>query len=107
METTELTVTDMAFDPVTDETITVSISNTGTSDATIASIKVNGNNVDLAPGATPVAPYLSSAASTLSYTSGTSGTLEITMSNVVAGNKYAVNLFAGDGTLIGSFTDTA
>jgi hypothetical protein len=38
---------------------------------------------------------------------GASGTLTITITDVVAGNKYSVSLFATDGTLVGSYTDTA
>ena len=102
METSELTITNMAYD--TDaETITVSITNSGTSSATIASMKVNGATITLTDSGAA-----GTADGTLTYAAGASASdLVITLTDVVAGNKYSVNLFANDGTLIGSYTGTA
>jgi hypothetical protein len=97
METSELTITQMTFDE-TANNITLAITNSGTSDVTISMIKVNGNTV--ASG---------SISGTLTYAAGDSATdLELTYSSgITAGNKYSVNLFTTDGTLVGSYTDTA
>ena len=94
METTELTVTQIEFD-ATNNNMTVSVTNSGTSDATITMVKVNGNTIDP-----------SDITGSLSFDAGTSHDIEIDYT-ITAGNKYAVNFFANDGTLIGSFTDTA
>jgi flagellin-like protein len=97
METSELTITQMEFD-TTANNITLHVTNSGTSAVTISIIKVNGNTV--ASG---------SISGTLTYAAGDSATdLELTYSGgITAGNKYSVSLFATDGTLIGSHTDTA
>jgi flagellin-like protein len=98
METTELTITNMAYD-TTNNNITLSITNSGTSSATISAIRINCNSITLA----------SSVSGTLTYASGASASdLEINYSTgVTAGNKYSVSLFANDGTMIGSYTGTA
>jgi hypothetical protein len=93
METSELTITQMTFDDSA-ETIACSVTNSGTSAATVSLVKVNGATESSVTGDT-------------SYAAGASGTLTITITDVVAGNKYSVSLFASDGTLIGSYTDTA
>ena len=93
METTELTITQATFDSA-NETIVCSITNTGTSAATVTVVRVNG---DVESGVT----------GTTSNDPGASGTLTITITDVVAGQKYAISLFATDGTMIGSYTDTA
>ena len=96
METTELTVTSVAFTPSTNTTV-ISLTNSGTSDATVTMLKINSNTV--ADGDLPLA-----------IDSGASTTLTVvydSASGIVAGNKYAINMFANDGTLIGSYTDTA
>jgi flagellin-like protein len=102
METSELTVTQMTFDAPNNQT-TVYITNSGTSDVTVSMVKVNGNTItsgDL--GGTPADH---------SFDAGQTGTIIITYDDVgtgiFAGNKYSVNLFTSDGTLVGSFTDTA
>ena len=96
METKELTVTEMTFSAAVDTaTITVELTNSGTSDVTVALVKVNGETAStwaIAPD-TPIE-------------SGADATLTITQT-VVSGNKYAVNLFTSDGTMVGSYTDTA
>ena len=100
METKELTVTEMNFDD-TLETITVELTNSGTSDVTIALVKVNG-----ATEATWT-NTLADTTVTPQIPSGGDATLVITVSDVVSGNKYAVNIFTSDGTMVGSYSDTA
>jgi flagellin-like protein len=99
METSELTVTQMTFD-TTANNITLTITNSGTSDVSVVNIKVNGNSI---ASSSPVLPA--------TYIAGQTGaTLEITYtggSGIVAGSKYSVSMFANDGTLVGSYTDTA
>jgi flagellin-like protein len=93
METKELTITQMVFDD-TAETIVCSVTNSGTSDVVVALVKVNSVTETGITG-------------TVDYEPGDAGTLTITLADVVAGNKYAVNLFTSDGTMVGSYTDTA
>ena len=96
METSELTVTAVTFTPATNTTA-IAITNSGTSDATVTMLKINGNTVvdsDLP----------------LAIEAGDSDTLTVVYSSgngIEAGSKYSINMFANDGTLIGSFTDTA
>jgi flagellin-like protein len=100
METSELTVTQMTFAPASNQT-TVYITNSGTSDVTVSLIKVNGDTLVTA----------TDVSGTLTYAAGESGSLTITYDDadqgIFAGNKYAVNMFASDGTMVGSYTDTA
>jgi hypothetical protein len=93
METSELTITQITFDDSA-ETIVVSVTNSGTSATAISLVRVNG-------------AIESSVTGTTSYAAGASGTFTITITDVVAGNKYSVSLFTSDGTLVGSYTDTA
>ena len=102
METSELTITEMEFSTGANTT-TVHITNSGTSDVTVSMVKVNSNTItsgDL--GGTPADH---------SFAAGQTGTIIITYDDVgtgiFAGNKYSVNLFTSDGTLVGSYTDTA
>jgi flagellin-like protein len=101
MENGELTITSMAFTEgnSTVGTIAVSVSNPGTSPVTISIVKVNGNTM------TSTGADSWTADTTTVATSGTA-TVTIT-TTVVAGNKYNVNLFSSDGTLVGAYTDTA
>ncbi|UCH37127.1 MAG: hypothetical protein JSV76_05405 [Candidatus Bathyarchaeota archaeon] len=96
METSELTVTNVDFTPGDPSgQIAVDVTNSGTSAVTVTQIKVNGETAG-------------------TWSSGTSDTIEpgadetftITQA-VVAGNKYSISMFANDGTLIGSYTETA
>jgi len=99
METTELTITSTAFTEgsVNNGTITLSVTNSGTSSATVVIMRVNGENIDT-----------TDITGTLTYDAGASASdLAINNITIVAGNKYAISLFANDGTLIGSYTDTA
>ena len=97
METSEVTVNSVAFmgtSDTADNTIVVTLTNSGTSDLTIASVKLNGNTAT-----SPDTP--------LPVVSGAQDTLTISAANWISGNKYSINMFSTDGTLIGSFTDTA
>jgi cAMP phosphodiesterase len=73
------------------------MTNSGTSTATISQLKINGNSVtdDEIP---------------MQLEAGDSGTLTVVYSSgngIEEGSKYSIAMFANDGTLIGSFTDTA
>ncbi len=94
METKELTITNMDFSTSTQ--INCTITNSGTAAVTISTIKVNGATAS---------PILSPAQD-LTYDASETDYLAISITTV-AGNKYSVNLFANDGTLVGSYTDTA
>ena len=96
METTEITVTNVVFTPSSNTTV-ISLINSGTSDATVTMLKINGNVV-------------TDTEIPLAIDSGSSATLTVeysTGNGIEAGNKYALTMFANDGTLIGSYTDTA
>jgi flagellin-like protein len=98
METSELTVTQMVFD-TSANTTTLHITNSGTSDVTISLIKINGNTIDS-----------DDISGTVTYAAGASASnlvIKYYDPGIDAGNKYAVSLFANDGTLIGSYEDTA
>ena len=99
METSELVITNIAFDS-TNNNMTLSLANSGTSTATISQIRINGNTVDMTTEVTGDATY------GLSFDAGASGSIEVD-ETIVDGNKYSVSLFAKDGTMIGSFTSTA
>jgi flagellin-like protein len=102
METKELTITQMTFvEGTANGTITVSVTNSGTSEVTVALVKVNGATMTEGTGEdswaiSPDTPVAAGGTATLTITT--------TISN---GNKYAVNLFTSEGTLVGSYTDTA
>ena len=103
METSELTVVDVTYSNTTDPLVTstgdlmnVTVINSGTADTTISQVRVNGNTITtwvLDSGTTSIAP-------------GETDYVEIT-SDWTDGNKYAITMFAKDGTLIGSFTSTS
>ena len=103
METSELTVVDVTFtDTVGDgsgaDRIDVDVTNSGTATVTINQVRINGNTIstanwELASGEASIDP-------------GDPDTVEIT-ADYDAGNKYSITFFAKDGTMIGSFTDTA
>jgi flagellin-like protein len=97
METSELTVTQITFTvgDATNGRIAVAVTNSGTSDVTVSLIKVNGATAST---------WSSGTSDTV--VPGASETFTITQL-VAAGNKYNINMFTTDGTLVGSFTDTA
>jgi flagellin-like protein len=94
MDTKELKITEVTYE--TNGNITITLTNPGTADVTIGTVKVNDVT-------------LSFTSTDLTLDAGESGTdLTIDMASTwVAGNKYSIALFATDGTLIGSYTDTA
>ena len=103
MEQKELTITQMTFTAgsSTNGTIAATVSNTGTTDLTIAIVKVNGETMATS-GSSDV------WAATGSATVADGGTEIVTITTTVtAGNKYSVNMFTTDGTMIGSYTATA
>jgi flagellin-like protein len=113
METSELTVTRMAFTPA-DNNITIYITNSGTSDVTIGMTKVNGNTMPMGTGQNVTRTNLGGAtAADYTFAAGETGAISIDYNSVAEGfavtdgNKYSVNFFKSDGTLVGSFQDTA
>jgi len=102
METAEVTITNVDFvystapAPVS---IDIDLTNSGTSDATISVVKVNGVSV-AGTTTTPNLPTTVDAGST-------TGTLSIPYTTFVEGTKYAISIFANDGSLLSSFTATA
>jgi flagellin-like protein len=98
MNTKEITVIDMTFQASeTVGNVTISVTNTGTSDVSIGIVKLNGATItsdDWSASATPIE-------------SGETATVSITGQDITTGNKYKVDLFASDGTLMGSYEDTA
>jgi flagellin-like protein len=96
METTELTVTNVAFTPATNTSV-ISLTNSGTSDTTVVMLKINGNTVADDEIPLPISAG-DSTNITVVYAAG---------NGIESGSKYAINMFANDGTLIGSFTGTA
>jgi flagellin-like protein len=103
METKELTITQMVFveGNTNNGTITVSLTNSGTSAVTISLVKVNGVTITEGTGDSTWAINPDTP-----IEAGDPATLTIT-TTVANGNKYAVNLFTSDGTMVGSYTDTA
>jgi flagellin-like protein len=103
METSELTITEMTFTAgnSTAGQIVVDLTNSGTSAVTVSMVKANSATMTKGTGADSwaIAPDTPIAA-------GGSATLTIT-TTVANGNKYSVNLFTSDGTLVGSYTATA
>jgi flagellin-like protein len=95
MDTKELKITQMEFLPAggsTGTSINITCTNPGTAAVTIGTIKVNDATV------TP--------SGTMTVAAGGSTELALTQA-WTAGNKYSVALFASDGTLVGSYSDTA
>jgi flagellin-like protein len=91
METKELTITDMTFPDAGN--ITVTVSNPGTTAVTVNRATLNGDSIAM-------------DATTLE--SGDTGvSVEIPGATWTNGYKYSVSLFATDGTLVASYTETA
>ncbi|WGM88920.1 MAG: hypothetical protein IAX21_09365 [Candidatus Bathyarchaeota archaeon] len=111
METKEAKITAMSFDNIiitgteTSGVLNVTISNTGTAKVNIATIRINGANVD----ALDVYTATITAQTLPIQLEPASGpvTYVIDLGSWTAGNKYAVSLYETDGTLVGSFTGTA
>ena len=96
-KTKELIITDVKFIYCNDitEIIIISASNSGNINIQICQIKVNGK---------PVSFW--EATNSVTLTVGATETFTITQA-ITSGNKYSINIFEKDGTLIGSFTKTA
>jgi flagellin-like protein len=97
MKVSELTITSLEFNAGDAENgeIIVHVSNTGTSDVTVHRIRVNGDNVGT---------WSADISNTIR--AGTSETFTSTL-EVAKSSKYSVMLFSIDGTMVGSYTDTA
>ncbi len=97
MEVSELTITHLDFTVGDTETgkVIVYVTNSGTSDVTVYRIRVNGEN--------------EGTWSSETSNQVTAGTSEVfTVTRVVAqATKYSVILYTIDGTMVGSYTDTA
>ncbi|MFZ7138108.1 MAG: archaellin/type IV pilin N-terminal domain-containing protein [archaeon] len=93
METAEVTITDIVC--YNDHTMDITAINTGTSDATVTGVKVNGVTLDLTQ-------YTLLAGGTPHTFTG----IEVT-GGLSEGSKYSVSIFAKDGTLLSSNTITA
>jgi flagellin-like protein len=96
METKELTITQMTF---SSSGMNVTVTNPGSSDVTVNVVKVNGDTASFQR-------YDGTDTSDLTFEAGTGGIIEVTYT-ITAGNKYSVSLFASDGTLVASYSDTA
>jgi flagellin-like protein len=97
VEVSELTITHLDFTVGDTETgkVIVYVTNSGTSDVTVYRIRVNGEN--------------EGTWSSETSNQVTAGTSEVfTVTRVVAqATKYSVILYTIDGTMVGSYTDTA
>lgn len=104
INTKKAKITSMSF--VTDGTtdyINITVTNQGTTKVNIDTIKVNDvtilvGNVYFGNGATASLP--------IELAAGADSVISIDC-DWTAGNKYSVNFFETDGTLVGSYTDTA
>jgi hypothetical protein len=94
MGASSVTITKIAFNEGTSETISVTLKNTGTNPVTIAQAKVNNVGVIIDNG------------STLTYDVGASGSLTIDQ-NWVAGNPYKIDLYDSSGQVVGSYQAVA
>jgi flagellin-like protein len=103
METSELTVTEMTFTAgnSTAGTISVDVTNSGTSDVTVSMCRVNGATMTKDGGSGD-----EWSIDTEPIPSGDPAVITIT-TTVASGNKYSVSLFTADGTMVGSYTATA
>jgi len=98
MKTEELKVTSMTFGGTTgvaNNTIILSIRNSGTSKVTVSEIRVN--DVAKTPGGTLV------------YDAGATGTITVYMGSGywTTGNKYKVSLLSATGTTVAAYETTA
>jgi flagellin-like protein len=110
METKELKITDMSANP-TSNYLYFNTTNSGTSEVTISMVKVNGNTMPMGTGGN-VTREGGASATDYTFDAGETGAIRIEYIStgdysVVAGNKYSVSFFISDGTLVGSYTDTA
>jgi len=94
--TSELTVVDVVFSG--SDSINVTVVNSGTEDVTINQVRINGTTISSVNWA------LDSGNAEIAHDAG--DYVEITFA-WTTGNKYAITFFAADGTILGSFIDTA
>jgi flagellin-like protein len=105
METAELTVVEVAFldttttPATTADSMNVTVTNSGTASVTINQVRVNGNTI-------ATTNWNMETSTSGAIAPGDSDEVQI-QTSWVAGNKYSITFFAKDGTMIGSFTDTA
>ena len=95
LNTKELTVTQMEFTTSSDSDIIIlHVTSSGTSPVTVGVVRINGDKItgDSIHG--------------LTFEPGDSGTITIEH-EWITGNSYTARLFASDGSLVGSYTDTA
>ena len=102
MDTKELTITDVSFvdsgaPDYNAVSIDLNVTNSGTSAVTVATVKVNGLTISGVTGDPDLTIEAGDSTTTISipYTTWESGT------------NYSVTLFTTDGTLVGTYTDTA
>ena len=96
MKTEELKIINMDFQGtsgVANNTIVLSVKNTGTGPVTVDRIKVNGATKTFT--------------GTTSYDPGVSDTITIQDIDWSSGNKYKVDIVSSTGTLVASYSDTA
>jgi flagellin-like protein len=91
MDTKTVTITNAAFDGT--DVITLTVKNTGTSEVTISTAKVNGDIATITTNPSPIAD-----GSTVSV---------VLQSAWLAGNNYKMDLFDSNGQLVGSYQATA
>ncbi len=98
MKTEELKVTGMTFNGTSgaaDNTITVSLKNSGTSKVSLAQVKIN----DVTKSTTETLP--------LDINAGATGSVTVTTAAWASGSKYKVTLISASGTPIGAYEATA
>jgi flagellin-like protein len=94
MGSSSVTITDVSFE--TPANVTLFVKNTGTKTVTIATVKVNSQNVNATD---PI---------TLTLDPGNSNKIEVRLaSNWTAGNPYKFDLYDGSGQIVGSYQATA
>jgi flagellin-like protein len=107
MKTEELKITSMTFGPTTgssgvaNNTVVLSIRNSGTSKVTVSEVKVNDASITSWSG---------SAVRTAAYDAGaTTPQITIYMGSTpwVTGNKYKVSLLSATGTTVAAYETTA
>jgi len=91
MDTNSVTVTNVAF--ANDDEITLSVKNTGTSNVTLSTAKVNGVVTTIATNPSPIGTGLSADV--------------VLTSDYTAGNAYKIDLYDSSGQLVGAYQATA
>jgi hypothetical protein len=98
MNTKELYITQMEFTTLSDsDVIILHFKNSGTLQVTVDAVKLNGDTQNKITG---------DSVHGLTFEPGDSGTITIEH-DWTTGNSYTARLFTSDGTLVGSFQDTA